>query len=108
MSETKRTPGRWTFYPEVEPRSGWIGGISTDPAIPSPDGIVCSAYSDRSLEEDDANMKFIVRAVNAHEALVEAVMLLAPYAVIYGSKHGGSGAPDAVIAADEALKLAEE
>ena len=65
MTEPKISPVPWTVKPDAD-GMGWIEAA---------DGIDCTCYgaSERTPEENRANGAFIVRAVNSHQALVEAL-----------------------------------
>ena len=66
----KATPGPWTL--EGKELRRWVGGISTNPAIPSPDVVATPSMSDRYGSEDDNNMSLIVAAINALPELLAA------------------------------------
>ncbi len=65
------TPGLWTMA-DGDNRPGCIVGVSTNPAISSPDVVLSATYSDRSHAEDRANMELALRAVNDLRARIEA------------------------------------
>jgi len=65
----KHTPTPWHFTKEVDEMGNPVWDITTDPVD---DGWII-AHTLTQSKEDKANASFIVRAVNAHEALVEAL-----------------------------------
>lgn len=67
----KATPRPWELVPTRSGSSAYIVGVSTNPAIPSPDVIASPMYSDREGLEDGNNMAFIVAMRNALPELLD-------------------------------------
>ncbi|WP_396660643.1 DUF551 domain-containing protein [Methylobacterium bullatum] len=58
----KATQGEWLL------RGRFISAPSTNPCIPGQDVIVSTSYSDRRIEEDEANVAFIAALVSAYRS----------------------------------------
>lgn len=85
----KHTPAPWRYRPDEFDDWGWIKGPENTPwntslvAIARPGFALTEEqlYACRTRHEDpaEANAAFIIRAVNAHEALVEALKKIAEF-----------------------------
>ncbi len=69
---SKHTPGRWTAEPHPNPGFGWRI-FAPEPSEYAPEGELYLVAAD--LHPDNA--KFIVRACNSHEALMESLRRIA-------------------------------
>ncbi len=104
-TKTAHTPTPWAPIPQTDGSTMVARVTETDNQMqPRSMRLVCHVMARRSsLAEDDANAAFIVRAVNAHDALTESLADLFRYC---GDIELSSRLEGILNRADAALKLA--